>query len=425
MNELIIAAIPDIHVGAKVMSPFVLYETVMLEINNKLMRYPKHIDMIVLPGDLFDTKFPEDSDEAEVAKMIITDLSTRCSKLVIFKGTEGHDRDMLNILKPMTKYGSVYEADTSRNERQLINKIKSIKELVISGKQDDVLSDVKRLVSNLSSRMNEDSDNEIYIFEKPTFMTIKGYKILFCPEVYDTSDEYMTSLFDEHPDIVFYHGMMEGGLEHYHETKTALIYNRSITLSKDNLKKVRLFTVGGHIHGSVSILPFIPNKEMSEDKIGLKAWYVGNSYQSTFSDAGMKKGFDIIEVVDDRWVRRFMECTSGPKFHIFNYTNEVRLLDIMSLNALFVKTMKNGGHIRIDIDTSNYTDDDLHKLDTIKTQFQNLKYKIYNSKENILKEGNIKHKHNALINRPIKDIILELAEGEITEEDYKFFFEED
>ena len=48
-----------------------------------------------------------------------------------------------------------------------------------------------------------------------------------------------------------------------------------------------------------------------------------------------------------------------------------------------------------------------------------------NSKENILKEGNIKHKHNALINRPIKDIILELAEGEITEEDYKFFFEED
>jgi hypothetical protein len=97
----------------------------------------------------------------------------------------------------------------------------------------------------------------------------------------------------------------------------------------------------------------------------------------------------------------------------------------MSLNALFVKAMKNGGHIRIDIDTSNYTDDDIHKLDTIKTQFQNLKYKIYNSKENILKEGNIKHKHNALINRPIKDIILELAEGEITEEDYKFFFEED
>jgi len=129
MNELIIAAIPDIHVGAKVMSPFVLYETVMLEINNKLMRYPKHIDVIVIPGDLFDTKFPEDSDEVEVAKMIITDLSTRCSKLIIFKGTEGHDRDMLNILKPMTKYGSVYEADTSRTERQLINKIKSIKEL--------------------------------------------------------------------------------------------------------------------------------------------------------------------------------------------------------------------------------------------------------------------------------------------------------
>lgn len=425
MKQLIMAHLPDIHIGAKVMSPFVLYETVLLEICNKMRNYTHDIDVCIIAGDLFDSKFPEDSDEVEVAKMFIDDLSSVCKRVVIFKGTDGHDRDMLNFLKPISKYGPVYEVDTARSEKNLINKIKSFKELVISGKSDELMLDIKKLAMNLNDRLGSDNGNEIYIFDKPSFMNINGYKILFCPEIYDINDEYLSSLFDEHPDIVSYHGMMEGAIEHYHDTKTALIYNRSITLTHVNLKKVKMFTVAGHIHGSVSLLPFIPNKSMYEDKKGLKAWYTGNSYQSTFADAGMKKGFDIIEVVDDEYVRRFIECVSGPKFHVYDFSNEIRLLDLIELNKLLVNSLKNGKHIRIDVDTSNFKNEDLHKLDIIKTKFPNLKYKVFNSKENVLKESAIKTKHNSLMSRPIKDIILELAGGEITEEDYKYFFEEE
>lgn len=425
MKELTMVYLPDTHIGANVLSPFVLYETVLLEIVSKIQRYPKKIDVIFIAGDLFDSKFPEDSDEVEVAKMYIDDLYKLCSKVVIFKGTDGHDRDMLNLLRPLTKFGAVYELDTSKMERQLINKVKSMKELVIAGKTDDIIDDLQKLSNNLTSRLQEKSDNEIYIFEKPTIMDIKGYKVLVCPEVYDTSDEYMTSLFDEFPDIVCYHGMMEGAIEHYHESKTALIYNRSITLSNANLKKVKLFTVSGHIHGRVSLHPFIPTKDMNEDRRGLRAWYTGNPYQSTFADAGMKKGFDIIEVIGDTHFTKFVECTSGPKFTILNYSNEIRLMDLMQLNALFVKAMRTGGHIRIDVDTSNFKNEDHEKLNTIKTKFSNLKYKVYNSKEDYQKEKQIKLSHNTLLSRPIKDIILELAGGEITEEDYKYFFEDE
>ena len=425
MNELVMVNIPDIHIGAKVLAPFILYETVLLEITSKIRRYPMKIDVIVISGDLFDTKFPEDSREVEVAKMFIEELSSLCEKLIIFRGTEGHDRDMLDILKPLTKYGDVYNHDTSKLETQLIAKVKSAKELVIAGKATDLEDGMKSLIRPLLEKMSVKSDNEVYIFEKPTFMTLNGYNVLFCPEVYDVDDVYLNSLFDKHPDIVFYHGMMEGAIEHYHDAKTALIYNRSITLRRENLKKVRYFIVGGHIHGRVSLDPFIPSKEMLGEKVGLRAWYTGNSYQSTFSDAGLHKGFDIIHIKNGIHKTTFMECTSGPKFIIHDMTKEFKHLNHIEVNNRIIKNLKEGDHIRIDIDTNAFSSDALNTITTMRAKFPNLKFKVFNSGEDASNEARIKSNHSALLSKPIKDMILELSEGKITEEDYKYFFEEE
>ncbi len=424
MKRMTIAHIPDYHVGSKVLSCRSSYESIWLNICNTVNKYKNPLDLLVFGGDLYDTKFPSDSEEVELTKKIIKEATKLARIVVVMKGTEGHDRDMLEHLKPLSKFGDVYSLDTTRLESQIIDKVKRAKEIHISGNKESIMNDIEVLSKLLQKSVESSSEgNEVFIIDKPTFMNINGYNVLFHPEPYDVDDSNLSMLMDEHPDIVFFHGMLEGGIEHYHENKTELIYNKSVMFSHKNIKKVNMFVVSGHLHKRVGILPFTSHEVMStSEQHGIRAWYTGSPYQSTFADANTKKGFDIIECYENTHQINFMELKHGPVFNIYNFTKIFRTPDMNKINGAVVNILKKGGFIRLDVDTSGYSSDDMNRITIFKTKFTNIKFKVFNSKEEQEKENEIINNHAEMISRPIKEVVLELCDGKITEEVYDFFF---
>lgn len=427
---MIIFTFPDVHLGLLIIDPKLFYEVIWLPIMNKL-RYTEKIDLVVFNGDLFHKSFPEDSDVVRIARRMLTDLISLSKEknnfpIRIIKGTRSHDADMFEYLKDLTKYGSVYNVDTSYLENKILQNIKNSKEYIVSHihEEDNSLHEDVSSLMNLLKCSIQDKGSNFLIYETPKIEYINGFRILFCPEVYDVDDTYMRSLFMTKPDMCFYHGMIEGALEHYHETNTSLIYNKSITLKRELLNYIQLFTVAGHIHTRMSMYPYISNENMTSVSRNLKAWYGGSLYQQTFADARMKKGYDMITIHKDRsFDIHFIETKNSPQFYVYRMTKEFQTFDLQQIiQAFLTRLNKNQGSTRVDIDLGVLNDSEKIKVEQFKARYPNVSYKITNSKLEQLKEENANKEYQKLIQKPIKEIVLDICEGEITAQDYDRYF---
>lgn len=425
-----IVNLSDVHLGVAALDPMLFYEYIWLPILNRIRS--EGINLFVISGDLFHKAFSEDSDAVKVARHMIEDL-LKLSKLHkfairIIKGTRSHDANMLDYLKDLTKFGAVYKTDVSYLEGRILQKVQNSKEYAISHikNNDSTLEDdVRSLLNILKTKAELKSDDtDFLIYEVPTLEKIKGYTILFCPEVYDVDDTHMREMFLHRPDICFYHGMIEGALEHYHETNTSLIYNRSITLKQNILNNVRLFTVSGHIHTRVGMVPYVRTENMFSKQRNIKTWYTGSTYSSSFADAGIKKGFDLITIhKDDTFDIEFVESKGSPQYHIINMTKEFRALDIQHLVQMFVQRQnKLQGYIRVDVDYGYLQDSDKIKVEQFKAKFPNITYKVINSKLEAEKEALANSEYKKLIEKPLKELILDMCDGVVSSADYERFF---
>ena len=78
--------------------------------------------------------------------------------------------------------------------------------------------------------------------------------------------------------------------------------------------------------------------------------------------------------------------------------------------------------MRLDIDLGYLDEQAKIKLEQFKARFPNLSYKIFNSKEEQAYEEQIKIEVEKLFTKSLKELTLELADGELTAEDYDEFF---
>lgn len=426
-----IIAFADVHLGLLILDSKLFYETIWLPIMNRLRYMGTEIDLVVFCGDLFHKSFPKDSDVVTVARKMLSELislsnETNNFPIRLIRGTRSHDSNMFEYIKDLTKYGNVYNIDTSFLENKILQNIKNSKEYIVSHihESDNTLTeDVNSLLNLLKCSMGDEGNNFL-IYETPKIEMIKGRRVLFCPEIYDTDDEYIRSLFISRPDMCFYHGMIEGALDHYHETTTSLIYNRSITLKRELLNCVKLFTVAGHIHTRMAMIPHVPAENMVSVSRNLRAWYVGCLHQQTFFDSGMKKGFDIITVNrDDTFEAEFIETKNSPQFYVYRMTKEFQHFEVNEIIQVFLKRMnKNQGHTRIDIDIGVLNDKEKIKVEQFKAKFPNCNYKVINSKLEQQKEEKANAEYQKLIQKPIKELILDICEGDISPEDYDRYF---
>lgn len=423
----------DVHLGLLILDAKLFYEVIWLPIMNKI-RYSE-VDLVVFVGDLFHKSFPKDSDVVTIARRMIQDLITISNSknhfpIRLIKGTRSHDSDMFETIKDLTKHGHIYNIDTSFLENKILQNVKNSKEYILAANnegEDSLKDDVESLLNMLNCALtlnDKDKKDNFLIYETPKIEVINGYRILFCPEVYDTDDTQLRELFLKKPDMCFYHGMIEGALEHYQSTKTSLIYNRSIDLKSNLLNYVQLFTVAGHIHTRMAMLPFITNKSMLSISRNLRAWYVGSLYQQNFTDAGMPKGYDIITINQDRTFEiEFIETKNSPKFYVYNMTKEFQMFEVNQIIQAFINRMnRNTGMSRVDIDVGMLSETEKIKVEQFKAKFPNISYKVTNSKQEQMKEESANLEYQKLIRKPIKELILDICDGEISTDDYDRYF---
>jgi hypothetical protein len=337
---------------------------------------------------------------------------------------------MLEYLRPLTKHGEVFKVDTSHKEAEIIKKIKNSKEYAITlHKENDksLFDDINLLINTHLESIQKQTGQEynFEIYTKPTLENIFGYNWLFVPEVYDTNDEEVSKLFFDNPDFCIYHGMIEGAIEHYHDDKTSLIYNRSITMKRSYFNQVRYYSVAGHIHTRVSLLPFIRTADMQKIEKNLKLWYGGSVIATSMADAGLKKGYDKIQFSKGQWIINFVQ-TDSPQFIVFNATAEFVRLDINKLTNYYLQKLSDysNAYIRLDIDLSYLDEDQRVKLDLFKARFPNLQYKVFNSKEDKEFEDKVRLDNEKLFTKTLKELTIELSDGELSETDYDEFFKE-
>lgn len=156
----------------------------------------------------------------------------------------------------------------------------------------------------------------------------------------------------------------------------------------------------------------------------LKAWYGGSLYQQTFADARMKKGYDMITIHKDRsFDIHFIETKNSPQFYVYRMTKEFQTFDLQQIiQAFLTRLNKNQGSTRVDIDLGVLNDSEKIKVEQFKARYPNVSYKITNSKLEQLKEENANKEYQKLIQKPIKEIVLDICEGEITAQDYDRYF---
>ena len=420
----------DVHLGLIILDPKLFYEYIWLPIYNRLRR--ENIDLVVFSGDLFHKSFPKDSEVVTIARKIIEDLlnlskSTNNFPIRLIHGTNSHDANMFDYLRDLTKYGAVYKRDTSDLENKILKNIQNSKEYAISHvtqNDNSLFEDIESLMNllKLDIHGNKISSNFV-IYEIPTIERINGYDILFCPEVYDIDDSNLRQFFLKRPHMVFYHGMIEGAITHYHETNTSLIYNKSITLKQELINLVKMFVCAGHIHNRLCMVPYIRAENMSDKMTGMRAWYTGSLHAQTFADAGQRKGYDIITTNGESFEVEFVETKNSPKFFVYPMTKEIKQLSLNQLIQIFLQRInKNQGSTRVDVDTAYFNNDEKIKFEQFKAKFPNVAYKVINSKAEQQKEDKAMEDYKRLIEKPLKELIIEMCEGEISSEDYERYF---
>ena len=425
---------PDWHLGVAVMGEYEFYERIVSPIFRDIRNTQGKI-IVTFDGDYFHKPFPETDSVTQMGYSIIEELC-KISKIKddfpirMIRGTNGHDGNMLEYLRPLTKHGEVFKVDTSHKEAEIIKKIKNSKEYAITlHKENDksLFDDINLLINTHLESIQKQTGQEynFEIYTKPTLENIFGYNWLFVPEVYDTNDEEVSKLFFDNPDFCIYHGMIEGAIEHYHDDKTSLIYNRSITMKRSYFNQVRYYSVAGHIHTRVSLLPFIRTADMQKIEKNLKLWYGGSVIATSMADAGLKKGYDKIQFNKGQWIINFVQ-TDSPQFIVFNATAEFVRLDINKLTNYYLQKLSDysNAYIRLDIDLSYLDEDQRVKLDLFKARFPNLQYKVFNSKEDKEFEDKVRLDNEKLFTKTLKELTIELSDGELSEADYDEFFKE-
>ena len=423
----------DVHLGVPVMDCYEYYDRIHTPEMKRLRQLPR-IDGFFIAGDSLHKVFPDGDDNI---KMLYKMLEEICllSKMKgnfpirIIRGTNGHDGNMLELFRALTRFGKVFKADTKSIENEIIKKIQNSKEYAINyhvTKDKSLFESLDKLMNtHLGNIENSEVGYNFEIYTKPIIENINGYKWLFVPEVYADNDEAISELFHQGPDFCLYHGMIEGAIDFYHDDKTSLIYNRSITMKRAYFNMVKYYTACGHIHQRVSLIPYIKPDNMMQKEKNMKLWYTGSMFAHNMSDAGLKKGYDIVsfDERDGTWVTEFIEVDS-PKFITVNATAEFYKLDITTLTNLYLNKINNnnGAFMRLDIDLGYLDEQAKIKLEQFKARFPNLSYKIFNSKEEQAYEEQIKIEVEKLFTKSLKELTLELADGELTADDYDEFF---
>ncbi len=161
-GTLVIASIADIHMG--VIDPKTQYEILKEQFLNKIAPLPK-LDIIAIPGDLFDHKVMANSSTAMYAGLLISDIvnlaKVKGTTVLLISGTKSHDDNSLRLYYPYLNDPAV----------------------------------------------------DFRLVETIRFEYIKGAKILCIPELYGIDEEvYQYYLHSSWYDMCFMHGTFKGAV---------------------------------------------------------------------------------------------------------------------------------------------------------------------------------------------------------------------
>ena len=202
-----IASIADIHGGNRT-DPVKLYdqlkEVFMKEVENR------EIDIIIVCGDLFDSKLAFNDETIIYINKFVHWLYTLNIPIVLLTGTFSHD------------------------DRQLLN-------------YSHYINDNFKIITHV------------------TELNIKGLDCLFIPEEYVDKEETYRKYYNRHYDFIFFHGLFDHCNFIKHLNKRS---NTSVVFNHADFKAVSGYINGGHIHTSSIYKNVIYDGSFSRDSHG-------------------------------------------------------------------------------------------------------------------------------------------------------------
>lgn len=260
------------------------------------------------------------------------------------------------------------------------------------------------------------SDYFVYV-DTPTVIEYLGLRIRAIPEYYATEYSELSDMIfkDTVCDITILHGLIENCapfVKFSHNDTSDIKVSQVIPLD-DLLTYNRYYTVAGHIHNRIII----------DDRI----WYTGSYSSSSFSDANVKKGFDII-VIDtdkDEYTVNFIENTKAKSYRIIDGTEPCcRVIHKAKafFNAMRIDKADND-IVRIDINCNNFTEEQMNNVNAIMSQFNKyFKFKIIRdikqsaSASNIIEEAEFVLSPEVTLVEKLQLIIKEKYDVDMTED---------
>ena len=185
--------IADIHFGA--INPGEEYKILAQQFLNVIEKI--HFDILAIDGDLFDRKFPANSEAVRWAVEFVNQCNELCmyrgAALIIISGTESHDAGQLNMFHGMFHW-----------------------------------------------------EDEVYIVDRAHFIYTHGVKILCIPELYGKGAGYYDNLLKEQYDMCFMHGTLIGAIPGANAEN--LNSKREPVFSIDSFSGCKGPIFAGHVH---------------------------------------------------------------------------------------------------------------------------------------------------------------------------------
>lgn len=223
----------DLHWGA------IPPERMKMELEETLYKYIEslnNLNMIVIGGDLFDSKQYFSSDVIQYVLEFIDDLLrltyTSNTQLYIIKGTRTHDDLQLQTLKSVAKMCKYH---------QRIHIIEEVYDCRLTDIKDvDVYHVIWYPLDKLDMTEDELGEDDMII------------NVLFLPEEYiiDQNEYYKDTLYneDKHYDLIFGHGMIDKIWYAQHGQDADFKQHSAPVFKVDDLERASNYSYFGHIH---------------------------------------------------------------------------------------------------------------------------------------------------------------------------------
>jgi len=202
-----------------------------------------------------------------------------------------------------------------------------------------------------------------HIVREVEFIDVEGVLFRFIPEYYsNTYEELYEEALTTKADVTVYHGSIESAMPYAKALKADTHKMAQVIKDRDIIETTGGYTVCGHIHNRVSIADNI--------------WYTGSFSSHSFSDAGVKKGFDdiIYDIETNTFQVNFIENKLCRKYTILDGT-DICKSSVKKMKAFFndLKLDKKAKDIiRIDVDTNSYNDEEYKNLSFIMSSYKGI-----------------------------------------------------